>query len=404
MSRANDLTGSRVGKLLLLERKRENKKTFYYCKCDCGNEKWIRADNITSKKHPTRSCGCLAKETLFKAKDISGERFGRLIAINSIEERDRYNGSVIWECKCDCGNNVKVSAGDLTDGRILSCGCLKKEHEVEHGKEIGAIHVKTNIIEGTNIKVIGTDKPTKANTSGYKGVLWDRERGKWKAEIIFKKKKYYLGRYDKKEDAIKARKEAEEKLHKEFLRNVIFRPNMSEFDNKKINKGGRPLKNFKNKKVGKLTVLKIVGKSKNNGYIWRCQCECGNIKDIVSTSLISGNTLSCGCYQKEEAKKGLIEKRKKNQVDSTNLGLIASDKVRKNNTSGVPGVYFDKQKKRWRSYIRCQGKNYFLGLYDKFEDAVKARKEAEERLFKPIIEKHIKEDAIVRGSRKKLNK
>lgn len=163
---------------------------------------------------------------------------------------------------------------------------------------------------------------------------------------------------------------------------------MSKFDNKKINKGGRPLKNFKNKKVGKLTVLKIVGKSKNNGYIWRCECECGNIKDIVSTSLISGNTLSCGCYQKEEAKKGLIEKRKKNQVDSTNLGLIASDKVRKNNTSGVPGVYFDKQKKRWRSYIRCQGKNYSLGLYDKFEDAVKARKEGEEKFFKPILEKY----------------
>ena len=60
----------------------------------------------------------------------------------------------------------------------------------------------------------------KHNTSGYKGVLWDSERKKWKAEIIFQKKKYFLGRYDKKEDAIKARKEAEEKLHKEFLRSL----------------------------------------------------------------------------------------------------------------------------------------------------------------------------------------
>jgi len=38
--------------------------------------------------------------------------------------------------------------------------------------------------------------------------------------IEFKKKKYYLGRYIKKEDAIKARKEAEDKLHKEFLKNM----------------------------------------------------------------------------------------------------------------------------------------------------------------------------------------
>lgn len=218
MSNIKDLTGSRIGKLLLLERKRENNRTFYYCKCDCGNEKWIRADHISSKKHPTRSCGCLAKETLFKAKDIYGKRFGRLIAIKPTKERDKHTGCVIWECKCDCGNNnVKVSVGELNDGDVLSCGCLRKEYEVKHGKEIGSIHVKTRIIEDTNIQIIGTDKPTKANTSGYKGVLWDKERNKWKAEIIFKKKHYYLGRYDKKEDAVKARKEAEEKFFKPIL-------------------------------------------------------------------------------------------------------------------------------------------------------------------------------------------
>lgn len=217
MSRSKNLTGSRAGKLLLLERKIENKKTFYYCQCDCGNKKWIRADNITSKKHPTRSCGCLAKETLFKAKDISGKRFGRLIAIKPTKERDKYTSSVIWECKCDCGNNKKVSLSDLRDGGVLSCGCIKKEYMVKHGKEIGAIHVKTRIIEDTNIQVIGTDKLTKSNTSGCKGVSYQASRDKWIAQICFKKKYYFLGRYNKKEDAIKARKEAEEKFFKPIL-------------------------------------------------------------------------------------------------------------------------------------------------------------------------------------------
>lgn len=159
-------------------------------------------------------------------------------------------------------------------------------------------------------------------------------------------------------------------------------------NNKKKSKGGRPVKNLKNKKFGKLTVLNIVGQNKKNGYIWQCKCECGNIKDIASTSLISGNTLSCGCYQKETAKKSLAETRQKIQIESTNLALIASDRVRKNNTSGVQGVYYNKQRKRWHSYIRCQGKNHFLGTYKSFEDAVKARKEAEEKFFKPILEKY----------------
>lgn len=81
-----------------------------------------------------------------------------------------------------------------------------------------------HIIEGTNIQVIATDKPMAHNTSGVKGVVWDKERQKWKAQIEFKGKRYYLGRHDKKEDAIEARKEAEEKLHKEFLRELNNKP------------------------------------------------------------------------------------------------------------------------------------------------------------------------------------
>ena len=42
--------------------------------------------------------------------------------------------------------------------------------------------------------------------------------GKWMAQIYFKGKSTYLGLYEYKEDAIKARKEAEEKLHNIFLR------------------------------------------------------------------------------------------------------------------------------------------------------------------------------------------
>ena len=33
--------------------------------------------------------------------------------------------------------------------------------------------------------------------------------------------------------------------------------------------------------------------------MWLCECECGNTKLIGSANLISGNTLSCGCYNKE---------------------------------------------------------------------------------------------------------
>ncbi len=47
------------------------------------------------------------------------------------------------------------------------------------------------------------------------------------------------------------------------------------------------------------------------------------------------------------------------------------------NTSGVTGVSKSFNGERWRSYITSKGKTISLGVYDEFEDAVNARKEAE---------------------------
>jgi hypothetical protein len=52
-------------------------------------------------------------------------------------------------------------------------------------------------------------------------------------------------------------------------------------------------------KYGRLTPLYVVGKTSYRVKIWHCKCDCGNFKDIPSTSLTSGNTRSCGCLQKE---------------------------------------------------------------------------------------------------------
>lgn len=55
--------------------------------------------------------------------------------------------------------------------------------------------------------------------------------------------------------------------------------------------------------------------------------------------------------------------------------------LRINNTSGVTGVNFDKRLQQWRSRIGVNKETIELGYFDKFEDAVKARKEAEEKYF-----------------------
>lgn len=164
------------------------------------------------------SCGCYNKEVnLKKPVDITKKKFGKLVALKPTNNRDKDNGSIIWECKCDCGNISYVAEYRLKKGAVRSCGCLGKENSKKNMKKATGKHLEEHIVEGTNIPAISRKEPKSNNTSGVTGVLWDKSRNTWRATITFKGKVYYLGRYKNKEDAIKVRKEAEEKIFGEFL-------------------------------------------------------------------------------------------------------------------------------------------------------------------------------------------
>ena len=145
--------GEKFGRLTVLKIKRENKCTYYYCKCDCGNELWVRSDCLVSGN--TKSCGCLSKENKFETKNIQYKKFNKLTAIEPTDKRDKNNGSVIWKCKCDCGNVMYVSYGDLVFGKTKSCGCSISEVSKENIKKAYKKNIKNNVIKGTNLAAIG---------------------------------------------------------------------------------------------------------------------------------------------------------------------------------------------------------------------------------------------------------
>lgn len=70
-----------------------------------------------------------------KALDLTGQIFGRLTVLYKTEKRK--NGSVIWHCKCECGNECDISAGNLTRTTkpTRSCGCLHIDSAAEQGKK-----------------------------------------------------------------------------------------------------------------------------------------------------------------------------------------------------------------------------------------------------------------------------
>lgn len=86
------------------------------CQCDCGKTTICFSANLRSGK--AKSCGCAMYQ------DLSGRKFGRLTVVSLAEKR---KGFYYWNCKCECGNEVVIKAGYLTNGDTKSCGCLYKE-------------------------------------------------------------------------------------------------------------------------------------------------------------------------------------------------------------------------------------------------------------------------------------
>ena len=60
-------------------------------------------------------------------------------------------------------------------------------------------------------------------------------------------------------------------------------------------------KDLTGKRFGRLMVLEQAGRNKHKQILWKCQCDCGNSVSVLSASLRTGNTQSCGCYHKERA-------------------------------------------------------------------------------------------------------
>ncbi len=57
--------------------------------------------------------------------DITGMRFGRLVALRSVGYSKTW--ALRWECRCDCGRVVVVDKHALMTGHTKSCGCLRRE-------------------------------------------------------------------------------------------------------------------------------------------------------------------------------------------------------------------------------------------------------------------------------------
>lgn len=127
-----DLTGRKFGKLVVLERIEDyqepngRSRDQWLCRCECGNLTRRTAKSLKQSKNP--SC----KTCQHPRKDLTGQRFGRLVVINRAPDYCLPSNQTVkrWECQCDCGQRTIVAQHSLLCGDTVSCGCYAEERRL----------------------------------------------------------------------------------------------------------------------------------------------------------------------------------------------------------------------------------------------------------------------------------
>ena len=245
----NDLNGQRFGMLTAQEKSTDDTgRTWYKCKCDCGNTKMARAIDLLAGR--TKSCGC----TKFPKKDLTGARFGQLTVI----ERDMSRRhEVYWKCVCDCGNERTVLDARLKSGRIQDCGDRKRHPSIAKTKTIDLTGQQFG-----RLTVLGVSEK---RLSGE--LSWDClcDCGN---SIAVRGSSLRSGR-TRSCGCLKSNREATLDLT--------------------------------GQRFGKLTVLRRSPENVNNHSAWVCKCDCGRETVVQGTLLRNGHTRSCGCLRQKKA-------------------------------------------------------------------------------------------------------
>lgn len=303
---------------------RKNGYTVWQCLCDCGGT--ICLDTRTLQRGTVGDCGCTTKVNP-KQKDLTGQRFGRLVVVEPTELRGK-NGATVWKCKCDCGEETLAVATQLTQGYKKSCGCMGHPPLKDFaGKRFGKL-----VVTDYAGKTAGVHRWACLCDCGNTTVVGQTllQSGKTKSCGCL---------------------------------------------------GHPPVQDIQGQRFGDLTAIAFDG-NRNGQYFWRCRCKCGKETVVRQGNLLNGRTKSCGCLQAKTLTGNM------KFIDGTSVTLLekAGERLVSNNTSGYNGVYFNRKAQKWAAQISFKGKTYYLGSFEKIEDAARARKNAEDRIYGEFLD------------------
>lgn len=221
--------GQKFGRLTVISRVDNNKysNTQWLCRCNCGKEKVISGNSLSQGN--AKSCGCLHLDLFskrlkrFNTYDLTGE-YGKgydskgnefYFDLDDYDKiKDFYWSKAIWGYFATYNlkkynNKLRVFLHryikDCPDDKII-------DHINHDKKDNRKLNLRIATVQQNNMN----QRIRSINTSGIKGVSWNKNANKWTARICVNYKNIYLGIFTDINDAIEARKNAEKIYQKEY--------------------------------------------------------------------------------------------------------------------------------------------------------------------------------------------
>lgn len=214
MAKFTDLTGEKFGRLTVIRRLENDKhrNSRWSCKCECGEI--VNVLGFCLKNGNTKSCGCFMFDEASKRHIKHGH-------VTKGKSSPTYRTWINMIQRC---NNPNASYYSYYGGRGINV-CERwmnfenfledmgerpsKNHSIER-KDSNGDYCLSNCKWGTSQEQGRNRSIQNNNKSGYKGIYKVNKTGKWTAAIGVSKKTIYIGSYEILEDAVQARKKAEQ--------------------------------------------------------------------------------------------------------------------------------------------------------------------------------------------------
>jgi hypothetical protein len=192
------------------------------CRCDCGTIKPVTRTSL--KQGTSKSCGCLSKEYAQKRRKFCKYDLTNDYGVGYTHKGDKFYFDLedfdkiknySWSCNKEGYLMTSIEGKTYRMHRIIM-NCSDSKIWIDHINHDVKDNRKSNLRIVNNMQNQMNAKLRSNNVSKCTGVHYHKDDNKWIATIQIDKKKVHLGAYEDYEDAVNARKQAENRYFMQY--------------------------------------------------------------------------------------------------------------------------------------------------------------------------------------------